>query len=73
VQRWELLGLPVHRMGKGKRAVVVAFAEELDAWQHQAPRRMLDEIQNLKDEIAALKAEVQALKMQKKRAARASL
>jgi hypothetical protein len=35
-QRWErLLGLPVHRIGKGKRAPVFAFEHELDAWLHK--------------------------------------
>ncbi len=62
VQRWELLGLPVHRVGEGKRAPIIAFAEELNVWQHEAPRRLLDEIINLKNQVASLQAEVISLK-----------
>ena len=61
-QRWERLGLPIHRMGKGKRAPVIAFAEELDAWEHAAPRRLLDEIQELKNQVGSLQAELRSLK-----------
>src|SRR5215469_12258571 len=33
VQRWEKnLGLPVHRLGTGPRAPVIAFKNEIDAW-----------------------------------------
>ncbi len=33
VQRWERrLGLPVHRIGTGKRAPVFAFQYEIDCW-----------------------------------------
>jgi hypothetical protein len=67
-QRWERLGLPVHRVGKGKRVPVIAFAEELEAWEHAAPRRLLDEIQDLKNEVAALKMEVRSLKAQREKA-----
>jgi hypothetical protein len=35
-QRWERsLGLPVHRVGSGKRAPVFAFESELDGWLHK--------------------------------------
>lgn len=34
VQRWErLLALPVHRIGKGKRSPVYAYARELNFWR----------------------------------------
>jgi hypothetical protein len=32
VQRWENEGLPIRRLGVGKRAPVFAFAAELDHW-----------------------------------------
>jgi hypothetical protein len=66
VQRWEALGLPVHRMGKGKRAPVIAFAEELDEWERTAPRRLLDELLELKNKVATLKGEVRSLKRKAK-------
>lgn len=66
VQRWERLGLPVHRVGNGKRAAVVAFVEELDAWEKAAPRRLLDEIAELKKQVAALQAEVRSLNREQK-------
>jgi chromosome segregation ATPase len=61
-QRWEHLGLPVHRVGSGRRSPVIAFAEELDAWEQAAPRHLLDEIQDLKNQVAALQAELRSLK-----------
>jgi phage terminase Nu1 subunit (DNA packaging protein) len=68
VQRWEALGLPVHRVGGGKRARVVAFPEELEAWEKTAPRRLLDEIAELKNEVKLLKQEVALLTREKARA-----
>lgn len=62
VQRWEALGLPVHRMGTSKRGAVIALAEELDAWETAAPRRLFDEIEDLKHQVTALEAEVRSLK-----------
>jgi hypothetical protein len=39
-QRWEqTLGLPVHRIGGGKRAPVFAFKHEIDAWLRQNASR----------------------------------
>jgi CheY-like chemotaxis protein len=32
IQRWEELGMPIHRIGDGVRAPVFAFAGELDEW-----------------------------------------
>src|SRR4051812_41561608 len=62
VQRWEAFGLPVHRMGPDRRAPIVAFTEELDAWERTAPRRLLDEIIELKNKVNSLEAEVISLK-----------
>jgi hypothetical protein len=66
-QRWERLGLPVHRVGQGKRAPVIGFAEELDAWERIAPRRLVDEIDILKKQVATLQAEVESLKAQREK------
>src|SRR5438270_10628864 len=32
VQRWEKLGLPVRRIGYGRRAPVLAYARDIDSW-----------------------------------------
>jgi GAF domain-containing protein len=32
VQRYETVGLPVHRLGSASRSSVIAFADELDGW-----------------------------------------
>jgi hypothetical protein len=45
---------------------VIAFVQELDAWERTAPRRLLDEILELKNHVAALRAEVSSLKVEKK-------
>ena len=68
LQRWELIGLPVHRPRGVSRSAVVAFPEELDAWSHAAPIIHSDEIAHLKAEIELLKAEVKSLKRQLDRA-----
>jgi chromosome segregation ATPase len=60
VQRWEGIGLPVHR--PGKRSQVIAFAEEIDGWERAHPVRLIDEIRDLKNQVAALQAEVRSLK-----------
>ncbi len=31
-QRWETLGMPVHRPASRKRTAVIAFPQELDSW-----------------------------------------
>lgn len=69
VQRWEITGLPIHRLRAGTRSPVVAFVEELDAWQEAAPTKVRDELTNLRAEVESLKAEVQSLKgaLKKKR------
>lgn len=62
VQRWELIGLPIHRIRHSSRSPVIAFREELDAWSQASHVRVLDEVLGLKEEVKALKAEVASLK-----------
>jgi hypothetical protein len=61
VQRWEVIGLPVHRPRGTNRSAVIAFTEELEIWSHASPVKFIDEIANLKAEIESLKDEVRAL------------
>jgi hypothetical protein len=64
VQRWELIGLPIHRLKSVTRGgAVVAFAEELDAWMESMPVRV-DTIRDLHARIASLETEARALKNQ---------
>jgi hypothetical protein len=63
-QRWELLGLPVRRIGVGAIRPVIAFAEELDVWQKEAPTRFSDVIGELKAKIHSLEIELTSLKLQ---------
>lgn len=64
VQRWETIGLPVHRIGVGTIRPVIAFAEELDAWQKAAPTRFSDEIADLKAKVYSLEIELTSLKQE---------
>ncbi|HEX6467100.1 MAG TPA: hypothetical protein VFZ99_07340 [Terriglobales bacterium] len=42
VQRWEeLYGLPVHRPAAKKRAAVLAFTDEVDAWLHKSSAEIM--------------------------------
>lgn len=61
VQRWEVIGLPVHRPRGTNRSAVIACTEELEIWSHAAPVKFMDEIADLKAEIESLKDEVRAL------------
>ena len=61
VQRWEILGLPVHRVGSGPRRLVIAFAEELDAWEKAAPARSSAVIAALKAKVCSLEIELASL------------
>ena len=70
VHRWELSGLPVHRVGDG--GPVFAFIEELDAWARATPTRNLDTMRDLKAKVKSLKAEVRSLKAQLKQRTRKS-
>jgi hypothetical protein len=70
-QRWEKqLGLPVHRIKAS--GPVVAFAEELNAWEVGKPTHLLDLIAELKVQIKRLEAEVLALKRERQTKKRAT-
>ena len=67
VQRWEKVGLPVHRPLPGKRSHVVAYSEELDWWitdhqpRHAVPGHIMVSIahaERLREEIRARRAEL---------------
>lgn len=62
VQRWELIGLPIHRVRHTLRGPVVAFEEELDAWAEASHVRVYDVVNKLQAEVSVLKAEVASLK-----------
>jgi hypothetical protein len=64
VQRWEKqLGLPVHRIKSS--GPVVAFAEELDAWEVGRPTYLLSLVTELRTQVRRLEAEVLALKRER--------
>ena len=62
VQRWESIGLPVRRVTKSRRAPVIAFAEDLDAWARSLHVPLLDRIEELRATISSLEAEIGYLK-----------
>ena len=63
VQRWELQhGLPIHRKTSNIKSPVLAFVEELEAWEKAKPMRTFDFIHDLKIKVEQLEAEVLALK-----------
>ena len=62
VQRWEAVGLPIHRIRGGSKSAVVAFAEELDRWEEATPVRAPSEFAALKAKIDRLEVEVRSLK-----------
>jgi hypothetical protein len=61
VQRWETLGLPIHRVRMSTAGPVVAFAKEVDAWQRATPVRFFDEISALKVKVTTLESEISSL------------
>jgi hypothetical protein len=63
-QRYESIGLPVRRIGVGPRRPVIAFAEELDAWEKAAPTHFFDVIADLKAKVYSLEIELTSLKHQ---------
>ena len=67
VQRWELLGLPIHRNNSRIKGAVIAFAEELDSWQLATPTRNFDVFRDLKTKIDSLEVQVRSLKRQNSR------
>ena len=64
VQRWEAIGLPVRRVEKSRRAPVIAFAEDLDAWARSLHVPLLDRIEELRATISSLQAQIRSLKRQ---------
>jgi phage terminase Nu1 subunit (DNA packaging protein) len=74
VQRWEVIGLPIHRVRGRANSPVIAFAEELNDWAEHAPVRYPDllsacnaEIKRLKRDVEYLKRELQRLKAQQRK------
>jgi hypothetical protein len=65
VQRWELIGLPVHRISAaGERSPVIAFVEELEAWRRLLQFGYLMSLPELRAEIKTLESEVRSLRGQ---------
>ena len=62
VQRWEDFGLPVHRIKANHAGHVVAFVEEIEAWERSAPLRYQNRINALTADVKSLKKEVSLLK-----------
>jgi hypothetical protein len=72
VQRWESLGLPVHRPKGGRRTHVIALTEELDAWVATTPTRRDEQIATLEARVGDLEAEVAFLRTKQRAATQAS-
>ena len=66
IQRWESLGLPVHRTKGGRSSPVFAFAEELDAWEKATPTRFSNAVADLKAKVESLEIKVTSLRQQLK-------
>ena len=64
VQRWEAIGLPVRRVKKTRRAPVIAFADDLDAWARSLHVPLIDRIEELSATISSLEAQIRSLKRQ---------
>lgn len=64
VQRWELIGLPVHRVRATKPSPVIAFAQDLDVWARSLHVPLLDRIEELRATISSLEAQIRSLKRQ---------
>ncbi len=74
VQRWEWVGMPVHRPNGSNRSAVSALGPELDAWVASTPQRgesvierLQTEIVELRDQLAKLRNENRRLEMQVER------
>jgi len=68
VQRWEFLGLPIHRVRGNPRSQVIAFVEEVNAWEEATPIRTPEVIRKLEAKIGRLERELLALKRPHRRA-----
>ena len=64
VQRWERVGLPIHRPHKKLRSAVFAFAEQLNEWAAAVPMRQTDLIAELEAEVARLRHDNETLRAQ---------
>jgi len=64
VQRWEMFGLPVHRLRNHSRSPVIALAQDLDAWARSLHVPLLDRIEELTATISSLQAKVRSLEGQ---------
>lgn len=62
VQRWEDFGLPVHRIKTNHAGHVVAFVEEVEAWERSTPLRYQNRINTLMADVKSLKIEVSLLR-----------
>lgn len=62
VQRWEDFGLPIHRIKTNHAGHVVAFVEEVEAWEKSAPLRYENRINALIADVKSLKKEVALLR-----------
>ena len=67
VQRWEGLGLPVHRPHGSPRSAVSAVTGELDDWLARTPVHLVDVVTELRNEISALRAKVAQLEARDER------
>ena len=66
VQRWERLGLPVHRARGERRSAVSALAPEVDAWLASSPTGY-NPLATLQAENAKLRAENENLRLENER------
>jgi hypothetical protein len=62
VQRWERLGLPVHRPSTSTGTSVIASTRELDEWLTSTNARPQDMLRTLQARIKLLEAENAALR-----------
>jgi hypothetical protein len=61
VQRWESLGFPIHRIKGPGGAQVVAFEEEIEAWEQAVPVRYSNILARLRARIECLESELAIL------------
>jgi hypothetical protein len=74
-QRWESLGMPVHRPASKDRSAVVAFADELDRWitrngpveEEDTLARVRENVSSLSRHASELAARTGSLQMQIRR------
>jgi len=76
VQRWERMGLPVHRVGSGARCPVQAYVRDIDLWLKARPQanknspiphslhEAIVQSRALRHEMATLREDDRALRQQ---------